>query len=396
MKHTRRIPQQSLLLIFSFLFSMGLFLAAYRYDNKYTLHTPQPIGGMLFFDPDSDTMTHLMNGWQYYSGKLLGPDDFNVEPPLPDGYLSIGQYPGLEAGRQDASPHGSITYSMILALPDIPVSYTLELPEIYSAYRLYIGDTLAASCGIPEEEQYEPQIHSGSVTFQAAGNTRILLAVSDWSWIYSGLVYPPAFGVSKPVNTLLLQKFTWGLAAAVLAFSLGCFQMALYALYKSLRTLYSALICLAFAISVCSPPVHQLMTTGIVPFYNLELMSRYAVYGAAVLLANHLYGRRSGSRIAVSAAAAVFPLLSFGISLAAPVLSLKGMLLFSQAAGIYKAACALWILYTAYLVSRREASGSHHLILLTGPACWPPPWQRTGCCPPLSQSVSAGIQTLQD
>lgn len=368
MKYSSRIPQQCLLLIFSFLFSMGLFLAAYRYDNKYTLHTPQPIGGMLFFDPDSDSVTHLINGWQYYRGKLLAPEDFNGDPPLPDGYLSIGQYPGLEAGRQDASPHGSMTYGMILALPDTPASYTLELPEIYSAYRLYIGDTLAASCGTPDKEHYEPGIHSGSVTFQAAGNTRILLAVSDWSWIYSGLVYPPAFGVPKPVNTMLVQKFAWGLAVSVLAFSLGCFQMALCAMYKNARTLYSALICLAFAISACSPPVHQLMTTGIVPFYNLELMSRYAVYGAAVLLVNHLYGRRSGGRIAVSASAAAFPLVSLGISLAAPVLNLKGMLLFSQAAGIYKGACALWIIYTAYLISRKKESGANHLILLTG-AC---------------------------
>lgn len=359
---------QFLLLAFSILFSMGLFLAAYQYDNKYTLHSPQPIGGMLYFNPDTDSLTHLINGWQFYKGRLLAPQDFTGEPPLPDGYISIGQYSGMEAGHTDASPHGSITYGLTLVLPDTPASYTLELPEIYSAYRLYIDDRLMASQGIPEKAQYAPEIHSSSVTFEAAGNTRVLLAVSDWSWLYSGLVYPPAFGTTAAVKTLLDQKLAWGFSITVLALLLAAFQMVLAAVQKSRRTLYAALICIAFAVSVCSPSVHRLVVTGVMPFYNLELFCRYAVYGIAVLLANHLYVRHTRGRVAVSATAVIFPLAALGISLASPALNLESMLMLSHSAEIYKIFCALWIVFTAFLAGRKAPLWSSQSILLAG-AC---------------------------
>ncbi|WP_243009207.1 hypothetical protein [Clostridium sp. AM58-1XD] len=47
---TNRILIQILFLFVTFVVSMGIFLASYRFDNKYRLHTPQPIGGILFFD----------------------------------------------------------------------------------------------------------------------------------------------------------------------------------------------------------------------------------------------------------------------------------------------------------------------------------------------------------
>ncbi|WP_243009208.1 GHKL domain-containing protein [Clostridium sp. AM58-1XD] len=269
----------------------------------------------------------------------------------------------MEAGQAGASPHGSATYRLHLSLPDPVSSYTLELPEIYSSYRLYVNGRQVASCGIPEPENYKPSIHSGAVTFEASGNTTLLLAVSDWSYLYSGFVYPPAFGNPVNVNSLLEQKFAWELSVSLLALLLGLSQAILFILLKSHNALYSSMIAIPFAISVCSPALHRLTATGIVPFYNIELFCRYAVYGAAVLLVNHLYGKRSKARTAVSITAVLFPFAALGVSLAAPALSYQTMNLFSQLTGIYKICCSLWILCTSFFAGIGETTIKNRLLL---------------------------------
>lgn len=358
----KRIFMQLCILAVTLLASLGVFTLSYRYDNKYTVRTAQPIGGILFYSPDQGTI-HLVNGWEFYRGKLLSPKDWETSPPRPDGCLAIGQYPGMEAGAPDAAPHGSITYRLTVCLPDTPARYTLELPEIYSAYRLYLNGRLAASEGNPDPDGYVPALKSGALTFEGSGDVTLLLAVSDWSHLYSGLVYPPAFGSSGAVDTLLDQKFVLAMTAVVLALVLGLFQLILSALLKSRRSLYSGLICAAFAVSVSSPVIHRLITTGIVPFYNLEIFCRYAIYGLAALLVRELCvgnreegnqkegNQKGGNRdvkgriqTVITLLAAAFPFAALAVSLMAPGLSRGQMLLFSHAAGIYKILCSLWLL----------------------------------------------------
>ena len=390
----KRIFTQLCILAVTLLASLGVFTLSYRYDNKYTARTVQPIGGILFYSPDQGTV-HLINGWEFYRGKLLSPKDWETDPPKPDGCLAFGQYPGMEAGDPDAAPHGSITYRLTVCLPDTPAYYTLELPEIYSAYRLYLNGRLAASEGNPDPDGYVPALKSGSLTFEGSGDVTLLLAVSDWSHLYSGLVYPPAFGPSGAVDTLLDQKFVQAMTAVVLALVLGLFQLILSALLKSRRSLYSGLICAAFAVSVSSPMIHRLTTTGIVPFYNLEIFCRYAIYGLAALLVRELCGGNRKERnqadgnlqvknpadgnlqvknrdvkgrvqTVITLLAAAFPFAALAVSFMAPKLSRDQMLLFSHAADIYKILCSLWLLGTVFHAGLYREQTLDTAVLLAG------------------------------
>ena len=85
-------------------------------------------------------------------------------------------------------------------LPEDPAQYGLELPEIYSAYRLYLNGNLELQVGEPDLEHYQPRTQNRMVTFTGSGLTTILLAVRDDSHFYSGLVYPPALGTPLAVN----------------------------------------------------------------------------------------------------------------------------------------------------------------------------------------------------
>lgn len=361
-----QLSKRLLLLAITFLFTMGLFTAAYRLDNKYTLQSVQPINGILFYTPEQADPVYLINGWEYYQGRLFTPEDFISDLPIPDNYVYIGQYSGMEAGNPEASPHGSATYRLTLSLPDTPAFYTLELPEIYSAYRLYIGSRLMASQGNPDPDHYEPSLSSSSITFEASGDVQLLLAVSDWSHLYSGMVYPPAFGTPNAVNALLKERFAISLTVTALAAILGFFQLALSAILKNRRSLLSGLICVAFSVSASTPALHQLTATGIVPWYNLEIFCRYAIYGLSLILVLDLCGRQHRAIKAASYAAALFPFLALAVSLLAPRLSYRQMLLFSHTAGAYKVLCALWLLGTAFFSKIEQEPEEDHAILLAG------------------------------
>ncbi len=342
------ITKQLLLFALTFVLSMCLFTVSYRCDNKYKFSSPQPIGGILLCPPQFDQPVYLINGWEYYKNRLLTPEDFKSNPIPPDQYVFIGQHAGMEAGNPYASPHGSATYRMTLSLPETPAIYTLELPELYSAYRLYVGERLMASQGNPDAGAYRAALRCGFLTFEASGDITLLLAVSDWSHLYSGLVYPPAFGTPKQVNSLLDQRFAWSLAVTVLAILLGVFQTAFFAVTKSRRPLLSGLMCLSYAVFVSSPVLHRLVTTGITPFYNLEIFCRYAIYGFAVLLVHDLCKKKVRINTAVSFAAMAFPAVALLVSIAAPDLTLLEMTLFSHAAGVYKILCSLWLTITVF------------------------------------------------
>ncbi len=358
-----------LVLAAAFLAAMGIFTLSYRLDNKYALQSVQPINGILFLNPDQGEPLYLINGWEYYRGRLLSPEDFLHDLPLPDDHIFIGQYPGMEAGNPYASPHGSASYRLVLSLPETPAFYTLELPEIYSSYRLYIGSRLMAVRGNPDPNRYEPALRSGSVTFEASGDVPLLFAVSDWSHLYSGMVYPPAFGTPDAVASLLGQRFAASLSVTVLAAILGFFQIALAFLLRNRRSLLAGLICAAFAVTTSSPAVHQLITTGIAPFYNIEIFCRYAVYALSLLLILDLCGEKNHLSAAFSYIAALFPFVALAVSLAAPGMTCRGLVLFSRAAGAYKIICAVWLLAAAFLAGLSKETAeteTDRLILLAG------------------------------
>ena len=66
-------------------------------------------------------------------------------------YLDIGQYGGFELGDINQNAHGQATYR--LRIFDEPHQVmTLQIPEIYSAYKLYINGQLYYQSGEVEKE----------------------------------------------------------------------------------------------------------------------------------------------------------------------------------------------------------------------------------------------------
>jgi len=269
---------------------------AYRYDNKYMVSDPIASYGVLQIE-EKDLSEHpvmmLPDGWEYYGGRLLSPEDFSDGTLLPDEYIRIGQYGGFETVKPDASPHGSATYRLVIETPDRPYSYMLELPEIFSSYRAYINGSLLASMGDPDPKTYYPETLNQTVTFKAAGSIEIIIAVSDFSHFYSGMVYPPAFGLPNAVSRLLSARFLFRAVLCAAALVIGLLCVLVGALSRQNRTsvLYG-LLCLFF-VGYIGYPIVKTFYSGYYPFYALENVSFCAMFVVVMLLQRKICGLKN-------------------------------------------------------------------------------------------------------
>lgn len=68
---------------------------------------------------------------------------------------------------------------MKINFPEKEGFYALEMPQVYSAYELYINDKLYLKVG--DTHNYKAQIQNRCTFFNASGETYITIAVKDAS-----------------------------------------------------------------------------------------------------------------------------------------------------------------------------------------------------------------------
>lgn len=348
--------------------SVLLFLLCYRFDNKYTTTTPQPRGGILLLD--EPTLQHspllfLVNGWEAYPG-LLTPEELHADPLRSGKSVFIGQYTGFDFGDTRQSRHGSATLLLNIALPASPRLYAMELPEIYSAYRLYINGELLCEMGDPAPEQYLALTGDRLVMFSASGNIELVLAMSDYSHIYSGLVYPPAFGEPQAVEHLLAARLAIRCAVFAVAFALGMFHLAV-----GLRlwhrgesggkpTVLYGLLCLCFTGYTGYPLIKKLFPGGLW-WYVLETFCYCAMLLLVALIQGTLCDKRGRLAWLVPVGGGVV----CGCALLLPLIASGGDSLlrgWSNLLTLYFLLCALYLTVTAIYSIQRGSVRSRAML----------------------------------
>ncbi|MEG0593961.1 MAG: GHKL domain-containing protein [Christensenella sp.] len=341
--------------------SSALFGILYLYDNKYTAPAAQPQNGVITLTQKDFTETpiqYLINGWEIYPEVLLTPQDFSTKR-TDTQYTFIGQYGGMEAGDSTRSPHGSATYRLTLMLPEQAAEYALKLPEIFSAYHLYLNGSMIAASGNPSPSDYEPNIRERIISFHGSGQTELIIAVTDYSGIYSGIVYPPAFGYLQAVVTAHDARLFLH-AIIVTAALIG----AIAALYFGKRGKNNTgVLCCLLGLSLAwisgYPLLHNFFNVTYFPLYPLELILFYAMLLLIVILQNRLYNicykwtwLFTLPCTAGIVAAAIY-------SIGAPYLSAASMNAFSNFTAIIKFYTAGYLIATsAYAITKHKKHSS--------------------------------------
>lgn len=268
----------------------------------------------------------------------------------------------------NSSPYGCGTYCMTFFLPKNSEGYALEIPEIFSAYTLYIDDDLILQMGEPVAGQ--SLIQNRTITLYGGEPVTLTIAVSNYDHFYGGIVYPPSFGTKHAVDTfhdLRLAVCLFGCTVAMI-FALLSFYFSLR--MKQKNTLLFALICLAMCGLSSYPIVHTLIAAPVFPLYALELFCFYLASWLIIILQNRICQPGFLPAVISNATGAVFCLYALGYGLMSSQLSLSAIRFFSAAVFCYKAACALYLLATAAAaIHQKPKHGRMIFYAATAAAC---------------------------
>ena len=323
----------------------GFCLGLYTWNNKYTHHNLQPrLGQLTITEADLENYHFLIKDWEFYPDCLLTPETY------PGAYMyhtDIGARTRFDSAAHPTDPHGSGSYALHLNLPPQPQTYALELPEIYSSYKLYINGVLAAQAGNTNPSEYVPSTQARLIAFEASGNTTLLLAVTDYSHFYSGLVYPPVFGAFSKVSTLHNIRLGFTLSAGTAGLLFAVFTAYFGIRMRNREPLLLAVLCLLMCLTPLFPVIHTLWELPILPWYALELCSIYGMMLLVILLHNKLcdtgyYPRRISSLIA-----GLFVVMAGCYGLFAAHLTVPVMRAFSKCLFFYKLGFAAYLLIMA-------------------------------------------------
>lgn len=357
------VRRQLFALLLAVALGSALCLSLNAWDNKCTRPGAQPMNGLLILSEEELARTELhflIRDWAFYPGALLTPDELSGAERYMV-YTSVGQRTRFDQpdGR---SPHGSGTYALTLSLPEEPAEYALELPEVYSACRLYLNGHLALQLGEPDPEAYLPRTQSRVVTFQGGGLVTIVLAVSDFSHFYSGLVYPPVLGAPQAVS-LNRDIRLWLAVCVSLAGLLGAVFSCCFGLRaRRSDALLFALLCLTAALFTAYPLLHAAFALPPRPWYALESFGCYLMMALVVVLQNRLCLIEHPVDRAAECVSFGFSLAALCYGLCAPHLSVPVMRVFSLLILLFKVSTAFYLLAAAFSAVRRRVEQAAPLL----------------------------------
>lgn len=256
-----------IILAITFFWSL-IFVFLYHTDNKYTAALPA-VQGKNKLDAESVSMPHfLVDGWEYYPGKLLQPEDYILTQAFPE-IIYLGQYSNFTPAL--GTPYGVATYRLILETPSDNLTLGLYLPEVPSACKVYINGNPVETVG--SVSPYMPLIKETLLSFESREQCEIIVQTANYNHYYSGLYYPPAVGsLSCLSKMIILRTIIYGFlcfSSLAVAFS----NLAFWVLGKSGKdssALWFGILCLAFSLRICYPFLRMTGVPSIGFLYAVE------------------------------------------------------------------------------------------------------------------------------
>lgn len=347
-----KLNKITLTIIVSVLSASLLFMFLYRFDNKYTHTSPQPVNGILKLENhDIKNCIFLIYDWEFYRDKLYTPIDFiNGKPDTFTEYVSIGE----RTSMTDKSAFGCGTYRLNLFLPEKESAYALLMPEIYSSCKLYINNDTELEMG--DITRNKAEIQSRMVTFKASGQTQILLNVSNKSHYYSGLIYPPTFGSPKELNTIRGLNIFIHSIKFMCAFI--CFVISIYMGFMLKQSELNIFALLALALSIYSSQelIHYFFSVSSELIYAVGLISYYLIYTFIIALHNKICSVNKTIDIIVTAFSLIVCITAAALAVFSADIYIEGREIISTVLGIYKWLCGAYLIITVVIGARESRS----------------------------------------
>jgi len=180
----------------------------------------------------------LTGQWQYTQGQLVEPDDFPDDAPT----LTVPS----EWGDEGGSLNNCATYRLIVYTDDARL-LILFVPEIYTAYRLYVNGEYIRGAGVVADNPNDGEPHYESVLVPvkaAAGKVEIVIQASNYHWMRPHMNNILVLGENDAMYSWFFTTRTLYVLAMGFILAAAFYHIALYMLRRNMKIyLLFALMC---------------------------------------------------------------------------------------------------------------------------------------------------------
>ncbi|MBN1409852.1 MAG: response regulator [Spirochaetales bacterium] len=219
------------------------------------------------YDPEGNVIIKLDGEWEFYWDRLLLPGDFSRDPkPARTGFIQVPGGWTKFKGPVEIPGYGVATYRLRVKLnPELRL-FSIKIPEVLTAYNLWINDTRVAAVGIVSRDREKARAgfnHHTVSSINGSGTIDIILQVSNFDDLWGGITNSITLGKQ---DIILMENekslfFDFALFGSIFIFAVYHFGLFLFR-KKDYSTLLFALFCLIIA--------SRTLMTGvgfIIPFY---------------------------------------------------------------------------------------------------------------------------------
>ncbi|WP_337104087.1 ATP-binding protein [Paenibacillus sp. YIM B09110] len=167
-------------------------------------HTLRASGGLLDatkWDFEQQGVLSLRGQWEFYEGKLLGPEDFQPGGELKGRFVQVPGGWKHTLASQDKNGYGAGTYRLLIHTNEAAL-YSMRAKKIRMSSRIFMNGIDLGGNGRPSlsAEGFVPSNVPFFGTVQAeAGTVEIIIQVASFNYLEGGLVQLPEFGLANDV-----------------------------------------------------------------------------------------------------------------------------------------------------------------------------------------------------
>ncbi len=246
---------------------LGLFRLTYLYDNRYTAGPPYGKDGVFSFsEGDLNRPLFLIDGWLFSVDGGAEQETF------------LGEYSNFSFVSGHTSPFGTAVYRLTLRCPGTH-ALSLELPEIFSDYTLWVNGVPTATNG------------SGTVVdLLLTDEAELVLNVENQTHYYSGLYSPPVLGVPSVIACMATTRTLLYAVFCAVALTLTVFSAVIW-ISRAREPLFFhfGALCLCFFVTCLHPLIWQAGGSGTL-WYACEDTARLLLLVQAVEIGARLTG----------------------------------------------------------------------------------------------------------
>lgn len=188
-----------------FIFFLFILLTS---STTYVIGSPKAIGGTLDLRSETfDSSIELKGQWKFYWKQLLTPGSSAqaAEEQLVDFPFL---WNGYSLNGQELPPFGYATYTLTILLPKSPEPLSIDIPDMYTAYRLFLNKQLVAENGKvgTTKKNYSPYWQTQTVSIPSNADTlHITLQIANFEHSKAGISNDIVIGKAATIVHQKLQ-----------------------------------------------------------------------------------------------------------------------------------------------------------------------------------------------